>query len=403
MKILAINCGSSSLKCDVFEADTNPIGLSRAASGSVSNIGKEATIEIKIAGQEKSKKTTTIADHQHATRSIVEQFKGCGLLQEGTANFAVGHRIVHGGSRFINPTLLTHAVLKDIEDLRKLAPLHNGPALESIYAMREIFGEKIPMVGIFDTAFHSTLPPEAREYAIPKDLAKKHEIKRYGFHGLAHRSMKDRYAALAKPNGEKAKIITLQLGNGCSIAAIKNGESVDTSMGLSPLEGLMMGTRSGDVDPSLVAFLADKEKLKVEEVVDLLNHQSGLLGVSGRASDMRGLLDLETHGDQGATLAIQMFCYRVRKYIGAYFSVLEGAEAIIFGGGIGENASIIRERICSGLGWCGVSLDSTLNNRLNGIEGRISKEDSPVHVYVFHADENELIARDTLSCVGIYD
>jgi acetate kinase len=255
------------------------------------------------------------------------------------------------------------------------------------------------MVATFDTAFHRTMSERASRYAIPLELAERHRIRRYGFHGLAHRYMTERYAALTATPLEQVKLVTLQLGNGCSATAIEGGRSVDTSMGFTPLEGLMMGTRSGDVDPSLAGFLARREGVDIEEAEAWLNTRSGLLGVSGKSADMRELLEAEEGGDARAALAVEMFCYRVRKYVGAYLAALGGADAVVFGGGIGENAPLVRARICAGMGWCGLTLDEDRNARTGGSEGRISSDDSKVRAYVIPVDEAAVIALDTVHCL----
>jgi acetate kinase len=256
------------------------------------------------------------------------------------------------------------------------------------------------MVAVFDTAFHRSLPIVASRYAIPQELADKHHIQRYGFHGIAHRYLAERCAARMGRPLEDLKLITLQLGNGCSAAAVAAGRSVDTSMGLTPLEGLIMGTRSGDIDPSLPGFLARREGVAVEEVDRWLNHRSGLLGLSGRSQDMRELLHAEQEGDAGASLAIDMFCYRARKYVGAYLAVLGGADAVVFGGGIGENAPAVRARICSGMDWCGLSLDPGRNAGTIGREGRISAEGAGLEAHVLPVDEASVIARETRHCLS---
>jgi acetate kinase len=313
---------------------------------------------------------------------------------------AVGHRVVHGGGRFVEPTLIDDRVIKAIEELCDLAPLHNPAAMDGITATREALGPNVPMVAVFDTAFHSSLPDYAYTYALPFEMAQRHNIRRYGFHGTAHEYMLRQYAQLAGKTSEEARLITLQLGNGCSAAAIRGGRSVDTSMGLTPLEGLVMGTRSGDLDPSVVGFLAEKENVSVVEVEEWLNKKSGLLGISGSASDMRSLLASVKQGDKRAALAVEVFCYRVRKYIGAYLAALGGADAIVFGGGIGENSAEIRSRILTGMEWCGVKLDQSRNEAILGQEGHISADDSSVAAYVIRVDESLLIAQHTARVVG---
>jgi acetate kinase len=265
-------------------------------------------------------------------------------------------------------------------------------------------GSTVPMVAVFDTAFHRTMPEVARHYAIPTELADRHHIRRYGFHGIAHASLANGYAVCTGNSLKQARIITLQLGNGCSVTAIDKGKSVDTSMGFTPLEGLVMGTRSGDIDPSIVSYLSEREKVEPAEVERWLNQRSGLLGLSGRSNDMRELLRaVEQEGDQCAEFAVDLFCYRVRKYLGAYLAVLGGADAIVFGGGIGENAPEVRKRICRNVEWCGVSLHPDRNRTAVGLSagsgGKISTDDSRVAVYVVAADEETWIAKETARCV----
>ena len=401
MKVLAINCGSSTMKFQLVEVEDERtiLGQERSlASGIVDRIGSGGFIQFTVEGGKSLREATSVANHAEATRLVLSWLGSLGLMASD-GPVAVGHRVVHGGDRFVEPTLINDKVVDAIEALSPLAPLHNGPSLSAIRAVRKALGPAVPQVATFDTAFHCTLPERASNYAIPLELAEKHRIRRYGFHGLAHRYMTERYAAIAHKRTESVKLITLQLGNGCSATAVQEGCSVDTSMGFTPLEGLMMGTRSGDVDPSLVGFLARMEGVSMEQVEEWLNTRSGLLGVSGRSQDMRELVEAEGRGDPRAALALEMFCYRVRKYIGAYLSVLGGAEAVIFGGGIGENAPLIRTRICAGMGWCGLLLDGESNARLVGVEGRISAEDASVHAYVIPVDETVLIARDTVRCL----
>ncbi len=274
--------------------------------------------------------------------------------------------MVHGGPHFFEPTLIDDRVLMAIEEISNLALLHNHPSIESIRAARGVLGEKIPMVAVFDTAFHSDMPERASHYPIPLELTEKHHAWRYGFHGIAHRYMVERYGVMTSMPLERTRLVTLQLGSGCSATAVQGGRSIDTSMGLTPLEGLMMGTRSGDVDPHLPGFLAQREGISLAEAEILLNTMSGLLGVSGLSQDMRELLEAERKGDERAILAVEMFCYRVKKQIGAYLSALGGADAIIFGGGIGENCPQVRKRICAGMDWCGLVLDEERNDRAIG-------------------------------------
>jgi acetate kinase len=296
--------------------------------------------------------------------------------------------------------IIDEGVMQAIDELSELAPLHNQSSLEAIRAAWDRLGSGVPMVATFDTLFHLTLHDRASRYPISQELVEKHRIKRYGAHGLAHRYMAERYAAITTTPLEEVNLITLQLGSGYSATAVQGGRSIDTSMGLTPLEGLMMGTRTGDVDPSLAGYLARREKVEAEEVEGWLNKKSGLLGVSGSSQDVRDLLEAEAQGDRQAALALDMFCYRVRKYIGAYLAALGGAEAVVFGGGIGENSPSIRERICAGLEWFGLALDPELNHSRAGSEGRISPDTARAQAYVVPVNEAVIIARDTVACLN---
>jgi acetate kinase len=308
---------------------------------------------------------------------------------------------VHGGDVFTDSVALDDKVLAEIESLNDLAPLHNPVAVSGIHAARKIFGTAMRMAAVFDTAFHATLPATAATYAIDDDLAKKHRIRRYGFHGMAHHYSLLRYAELSARPEREVNIVTLHLGNGSSACAIRAGRSIDTSMGFTPLEGLVMGTRSGDLDPAILDFIAAKEGLSLPEMEGVLNKQSGLLGISGLTNDMRELLaEAGEHDDRRARLAIEIFAYRVRKYIGAYLAAMNGADAILFAGGIGENAAAVRTLICDGLEWLGVKLDDARNKAtVGGGEGKISADGSRVEVWVVPTDEELLIARDTVRVV----
>ena len=314
---------------------------------------------------------------------------------------AVGHRVVHGGERFKESVLITDEVVRAVEDCIDLAPLHNPANLTGISATRKLFGEGLPQVAVFDTAFHQTLPDHAFLYALPYQLYRRYRLRRYGFHGISHRYVAYRYRVMRNIAREATNIITLHLGNGCSATAISAGNSIDTSMGLTPLEGLVMGTRSGDLDPAIIEFVAAKEGLSTREIETLMNKQSGLLGISGLTSDMRELLaEAREENDRRSELAIEIFCYRARKYIGAYLAAMNGADAVVFTGGIGENSWEVRARICDGLQWIGIELDEELNRQhTGGREGLISKEGSRPAVYVIPTDEELLIARDTVRCV----
>jgi acetate kinase len=402
MKVLAINCGSSTLKFQVIQVtgENTPTSHSKwLVDGSVNRIGQDGTIEITVNEGDEQSEEVTVKDYLEAMALVLDQLDALGYLgPEGVG--AVGHRVVQGAERFTRPVIIDDSVIQAIDELSELAPLHNQPSLEAIRSAWDRLGPGVPMVATFDTLFHLTLPDLASRYPIPSELAEKHHIKRFGAHGLAHRYMAERYAAVTATPLEEVRLITLQLGSGCSATAVQGGRSIDTSMGLTPLEGLMMGTRTGDVDPSLAGYLARCEKVNIDEVEDWLNKRSGLLGVSGSSQDVRDLLEAEAQGDTRAALALDMFCYRVRKYIGAYLAALGGAEAVVFGGGIGENSPSIRERICAGLEWLGLALDPDLNRSRAGSEGRISTDAARTHAYVLPVNEAVIIARDTVACLN---
>ena len=401
MQILVINSGSSSIKyrlLDVVEdgGGPNPPAL---LEGVIKGIGGVATFEVNGEDAQRSKTTLEIRNHAQALRVLFDRLAGSlGKIE------AVGHRVVHGGEQYVKPTLITEQVEAGIDSLSELAPLHNPSCLAGIRGAKAVLGRSIPMVAVFDTAFHQTMPDVAKRYALPAELADRYRIRRYGFHGIAHASLANGYATCTGKPLTEVRLITLQLGNGCSVTAVAKGRSVETSMGFTPLEGLVMGTRSGDLDASIVSYLSEREKVEAAEVERWLNERSGLLGVSGRSNDMRELLRVaEQEHDKRAQFAIDLFCYRVRKYIGAYLAVLDGADAIVFGGGIGENAPEIRERICQKMEWCGLSINQDRNRAAVGLSpGRaekISTDDSRLAAYVVAADEETWIARETVRCV----
>ena len=403
MRILVVNSGSSSVKFRLTDVlDERGAIASRPAllEGAVKSIGGRATLHMSGPQQSSSSATTIEArDHAQAMRVILNRLND---VLNGIE--AVGHRVVHGGELYVESTVITDEVEAGIDGLSELAPLHNPACLAGIRGAKAVLGSTVPMVAVFDTAFHRTMPEVARQYAIPTDLAERHGIRRYGFHGIAHASLANGYAACTGTSVTQSRIITLQLGNGCSVAAIAEGQSVETSMGFTPLEGLVMGTRSGDVDASLVSFVAQREKVESAEVERWLNERSGLLGVSGRSNDMRELLRAaEQEQDQRAEFAIDLFCYRARKYDGAYLAVLGGADAIVFGGGIGEHAPEVRKRICRGMEWCGINLDADRNQTAvalrQGSAAKISTDGSTPAVYVVAADEETWIAKETARCV----
>ena len=400
MRILAANCGSSTLKFKLVEVGnegSSPNRGSVVAVGGVERIGSgQPAVDFSSENGEYFQQSTNVEDHDEAIRCVFDWLRSTHLVGPDGPE-AVGHRIVHGGDLFSEPALIEDETMDAIESLVELAPLHNGPSLAAIRAAREVLNSSVPMVAVFDTAFHRTLPEHAAQYAIPHELADKYGIRRYGFHGTAHRYMTERYAAITGTSVEQIKLVTLQLGNGCSATAVKDGLSVDTSMGFTPLEGLMMGTRSGNIDPFLVGFLSRQENVDVAEVERWLNTRSGLRGVSGISRDVRELLEAEARGETRAALALEMFCYQIRKYIGAYIAALGGTDAVVFGGGIGENAPQVRARICADMGWCGLMLDLERNTRTIGFEDRISTKDSSVHAYVVSVDEEMMIAYDTVT------
>lgn len=384
MNVLVLNAGSSSLKFQMIDAAREK----RLCRGLLDGFPGRAAFTLEADGQKTKGNIDLRGMHEaveYIASSITDRVE------------AIGHRVVHGGPLFSESVLIDDDVVDAIRECCSLAPLHNANNLSGIESARNIFGTALPEVAVFDTAFHQTLPDYAFHYAIPRELYERHGIRRYGFHGTSHRYIAGRYAAL---RGRDANIVTLHLGNGCSACAIRGGESVDTSMGMTPLEGLMMGSRSGDIDPSVVGLIADREGLTGEDVEKLLNRRSGLLGVSGRTNDMRELLDAERKGDARATLAVQMFCYRVRKYIGAYLAAMGGAEAIVFTGGIGENSPEIRRRICDGLSWAGLNMDASANDSMAGKEGCISRAGATLQAWVIPTDEELMVAHDTCAIVS---
>jgi acetate kinase len=371
----------------------------------VVRIGGEAIVTMETEKSERRKFTASLADLsaalEYLIRWIASEQSGKTQVQCAADIHAVGHRVVHGGERFAESAIITDEVLHGIEDCIDLAPLHNPNNVKCIQVARHIFGPKVPQVAVFDTAFHHSLPEKAYLYALPYHLYRRHHIRRYGFHGTSHRYVAYRYRVIRNLTREQTHVITLHLGNGCSAAAIRGGYPVDTSMGITPLEGLVMGTRSGDIDPAIVNLIATKEGLSPHEVEMVLNTQSGLLGISGLTNDMRVLQqELKEHDDRRVRLAIEVFSYRARKYIGAYLACMEGADAVVFTGGIGENSADIRGRICSGMEWAGLKVDKGRNERAVGKEAQISTDDSKLKAYVIPTDEELLIARDTVRCIA---
>lgn len=407
MNVLVLNSGSSSLKFQVIATDLERIQQykdDRICRGEVEGIGGEAIVRIRY--RENAGRTITAplrdmsAALDYIIRYIASDQSGIAEIKSTADVHAVGHRVVHGGELFKESTLIDDRVLKGIEDCIDLAPLHNPNNVKGIVAARTLFGKDVPQVAVFDTSFHQSLPEQAYLYAVPYHLYRRHRIRRYGFHGTSHRYVAFRYRALRGLTREQTNIITLHLGNGCSAAAIKEGVSIDTSMGMTPLEGLVMGTRSGDLDPAIVGVIARKEAMSASEIDTLLNTQSGLLGVSGLTNDMRELqAELKEHDDRRVRLAVEVFCYRARKYIGAYLAAMGGADAIVFTGGIGENSADVRARICAEMEWAGLTLDRKRNEDTVGREGTISADNSKLLAYAIPTDEELLIARDTVRVI----
>ena len=408
MNVLVLNAGSSSLKFQLIRTGPEEIADDRdvrLARGLIERIGGHAILTLERPGHPAHRETGPVRDHRAALDRVLswltEPPVGDTLLGSLGEIDAVGHRVVHGGETFRRSVLLDGPVQRQIEDMIDLAPLHNPSNLKVIQAARGVLGEAVPQAAVFDTAFHSTLPDHAYLYALPYSLYRRHKVRRYGFHGTSHRYVAYRYRKLTGTPRERTRLITLHLGNGCSACAIAGGESVDTSMGFTPLEGLVMGTRSGDLDPAILDYIAAKEGMSLAEVESLLNKQSGLLGISGLTHDMRDLLAEATENDdRRAWLAVAIFAYRVKKYVGAYLAALGGADAIVFTGGIGENAAEVRTLACQGLQWMGLELDADANAAaVGGKEMRISQEGSRLGAWVIPTDEELLIARDTVRLV----
>jgi acetate kinase len=406
VKVLVLNCGSSSVKFQLVETtlETAASGQDQVlAKGLVDNIGGAAILKYEVPGRPAIKESEEILEHKIAVERIVALLSRPegGVVKDRREIAAVGHRVVHGGERFNRSVLIDDAVLRGIEECYDIAPLHNPPNVKGYRAARELFGD-VPQVAVFDTAFHQSMEPAAYLYGLPWVLYERHGIRRYGFHGTSHRYVSRRLAGLLGRNYEDPdlRLITCHLGNGCSVAAIRGGRSVDTSMGFTPLEGLVMGTRSGDLDPAILLHVMRKEELGSWEANALLNKHSGLIGLSGLSNDMRTLLDAEGSGNDRAKTAVDVFCYRLKKYLGAYMAALGGADAIAFAGGIGENAPVIRRRSLAGLEALGVEMDPAANDAARGQEAEISRPGARVRSFVVPTNEEILIARDTLQIVS---
>ena len=396
MKVLVINCGSSSLKYQLIDMDGEKV----LCKGLCERIGMESSMITHEANGTKATTPAIFPTHTEAFAEVVKKMTtGAGKCINDVSEIdAIGHRVVHGGEKFKSSCLITDEVINTLRELSPLAPLHNPAGILGIEAARKVFGN-IPMVAVFDTAFHSTMPPKAYMYAIPYEYYEKYGVRRYGFHGTSHRYVSRRACEFLGIDYEKTKIITVHVGGGGSITAIKDGKSIDTSMGLTPVEGLVMGTRSGDVDLGAITYLMDKLGLSVADLNTIINKKSGVLGVSGVSSDMRDIEDAIAKGNERAKLALDMFEYRLLKYIGAYTAALNGVDLIVFTGGIGENQVITREYICKGLNYLGVKFNKELNAKTRGEEVEISTPDSKVRVVVIPTDEELTIATDTMNLV----
>lgn len=397
MKILVLNCGSSSIKYKLFEMATRTV----VAQGGVEKIGlPDSFLQIKLPNGEKVRIEQSMQEHTVGIRLILNSLidKKTGCLQSLDEIQAVGHRVVHGGEKFNRSVIITPEVKQMIIQCSDLAPLHNPANLKGIEAIEQAL-PNVPQVAVFDTAFHQTMPDYAYMYALPYELYEKYAIRRYGFHGTSHRYVSARVCEFLGCKPENKKIITAHIGNGGSCAAVMNGKVLDTSMGLTPVEGLMMGTRSGDLDLGAATYIMDKEHLSTAEFANLVNKKSGLLGVSGVSSDARDINAAVAEGNERANLARKMFIYRVKKYIGAYAAAMDGVDILVFTGGIGENATYIRGEIAKGFGYLGAHLDEKKNENVQGEEAIISTPDSQLTMCVIPTDEELMIANDTQALI----
>ena len=395
MKILVLNCGSSSIKYKLFEMETKEV----LAQGGIEKIGLPGSfLKLTLPNGEKKILEKDIPEHTVGVDFIFQTLTSAeyGALKSLDELDAVGHRMVHGGERFSQSVVLNKEVLDAFTACNDLAPLHNPANLKGVNAVSALL-PNIPQVGVFDTAFHQTMPAHAYMYAVPYELYEKYGVRRYGFHGTSHRYVSQRVCEYLGIPVEGSRIITCHVGNGGSISAVKDGKCIDTTMGLTPLEGLMMGTRSGDIDGGAVTFIMEKEGLNATGISNLLNKKSGLVGVSGVSSDMREVAAAAANGNERARLSIDMYFYRIKKYIGAYAAAMGGVDVILFTGGVGENQADCRETACAGLEYMGVKIDHDINNATRGEEGIISTAESKVKVVVIPTDEEMMIASDTMA------
>lgn len=400
MRILVINAGSSSLKYQLINMENESV----LAKGNCERIGIDGGIVTHKLPDGRSKElNVNMSNHTEAFMQVKNMLldNEVGVLNSLSEVSAVGHRVVQGGALFSESVLVNEDVIKGIESLIPLAPLHNKAHVQGIRACIDVFGVEIPQVVVFDTAFHSTMPPKAYMFAVPYEYYEKYKVRRYGFHGTSHRYVSERCAHLMNRDLKDLKLITCHLGNGSSIAAIDSGKVIDTSMGLTPLDGFMMGTRSGSLDPSVITFIAEKENMSPEDMSNMLNKESGLLGISGISNDDRDISDAVVNGNKRAKLAHDMLEYQITKFIGGYMAALKGCDAIVFTAGLGENQASHRQVVCDNLSYMGVKIDKELNNMMvAGKEGKISTPDSKIDVYVIPTNEELLIARDTQDIVN---
>ena len=397
MNILVINCGSSSLKFQLINAESEEV----LAKGLCERIGIDGRLTYQPAGGEKEISEKAMPTHTEAIQFVIDALTNekTGVVKSLSEIGAVGHRIVHGGEKFASSVVITEEVKKAVEECNDLAPLHNPANLIGVEACEKLM-PGTPMVAVFDTAFHQTMQPEAYMYGLPYEYYEKYKVRRYGFHGTSHSYVSKKAAEVMEKAYDEVKTIVCHLGNGASVSAVLNGKSVDTSMGLTPLEGLVMGTRSGDIDPAIMEFIAQKENLDIEGIMNVLNKKSGVFGLSGGiSSDFRDLTGAMAEGDKKAKIALEVFAYRVAKYIGAYAAAMNGVDDIVFTAGIGENVSYVREQVCSYLGYLGVELDPDANEKFRGEQGEITKPGCKVRVFVIPTNEELAIARETLALV----
>ncbi|MCQ2128039.1 MAG: acetate kinase [Bacteroidaceae bacterium] len=395
MKILVLNCGSSSIKYKLYNMDDQSV----MAAGGIERVGMPESFNlVKLPNGEKKKLMRDIPEHTAGVKFIFECLTDpeIGAIKDLGEITAVGHRLVHGGEKFNKSVLITDEVIKQMEACNDLAPLHNPANLKGVAAVTELM-PGLPQVGVFDTAFHQTMPDYAYMYALPYELYEKYAVRRYGFHGTSHRYVSARACEFLGVDASQKKVITCHIGNGGSLAAVLNGKCVDTSMGLTPLEGLVMGTRSGDVDGGALTFIQDKLGLDSAGLSNLLNKKSGVLGITGISSDMRDIDNAAKNGDKRAQLALQMYSYRIKKYIGAYAAAMGGVDIVVFTAGVGENQASMREAVCEGMEYLGIKLDKEKNSQIHGDEAVLSTPDSKVTVVCIPTDEELVIAKDTLA------